>query len=178
MSAMMKALKKTADDEKTSFTGLITKPSDIMINSLRQMSFSFTVGVFIGAAITSGAAFGAMAFYLANGSVIKKLRENAAALVASARDAALSTEEGQALKQALTRAADQRSPASPLPSPTPPGISEGAMSPSQLRELVSNHGRKAVCVGKNYRDHIVEMSQLGACLFCSGLTRSTTRHLT
>lgn len=34
-------------------------------------------------------------------------------------------------------------------------------SRSSLRELISTTGKKAVCIGKNYREHITELAQLG-----------------
>ena len=72
--------------------------------SIKQVSFSLTLGVFLGAALTTGAAAGLAAFWLANEKVMRRIRAHALNLVFSARDAALGTQEGQALSRALLSA--------------------------------------------------------------------------
>ena len=72
--------------------------------SIKQMSFSLTLGVFLGAALTTGAAAGLAAFWLANEKVMRRIRGHALQLVSTARDAALGTREGQALSRALLSA--------------------------------------------------------------------------
>ena len=113
----------------------LVSPSELLGRSIRQAGVSLTLGVFLGAAATAGATCGVIAFWLANESLLKRLRRNATDLVAATRDAVLSTQEGRALLDVLPK-------------------------PQGLRGLVAG-GRKAVCVGKNYREHITELAHLG-----------------
>jgi len=113
----------------------LASPSELIGRSIRQAGVSLTLGVFLGAAATAGATCGVVAFFLANESLLKRLRRNATELVAATRDAVLSTHEGRALLDVLPK-------------------------PQGLRGLVAA-GRKAVCVGKNYREHITELANLG-----------------
>jgi len=80
---------------------LALAPSDYLIRALRQQGASLTFGVFIGAALTSGAVCGAAAFVLANEALLRRLRQSAAQLVVAARDAALQTAEGRAIGRAV-----------------------------------------------------------------------------
>jgi len=84
----------------------VPTPSEYLLKGLRQQSLSLTFGVFIGAALTSGAVCGAVAFYLANENVLRRLRANASTLVFAARDAVLQTTEGQVLERAVRNIAD------------------------------------------------------------------------
>jgi 2-dehydro-3-deoxyphosphogluconate aldolase/(4S)-4-hydroxy-2-oxoglutarate aldolase len=72
--------------------------------ALREASVSLSIGVFLGAAVTSGVAFGIAAAWLANKKVLSRLQEHAGALVGTAREAVLKTREGQALASALLAA--------------------------------------------------------------------------
>ena len=87
--------------------------------SIKQMSFSLTLGVFLGAALTTGAACGIAAFWLANEKVVRRLRGHALQIVSSARDAALGTREGQALSRALLAAPGAAPVAAPAASAAP-----------------------------------------------------------
>ena len=71
------------------------------ITMLKQASVSLTIGVFIGSALTSGIAFGVVTAYFANARVLRRLQAKAISTLSAARDAALSTREGQALHRAL-----------------------------------------------------------------------------
>ena len=122
-----------------------------------QASFSLTVGVFLGAALTSGFTCGILAFYFANENVVRRLRVAAKDLATTARDAVLSTEEGQAIKLAVLKTAGREAGAAQPGNVVEPAA---ASQTTPLHELVAS-GRKVVCVGTNYRDHISEMSQLG-----------------
>ena len=75
----------------------LARPSDVMGAAMKQAGISVTIGVFIGSAMTSGIAFGLAAAWLANERVIRRLKSKAVEALSSARDAALSTQEGQAL---------------------------------------------------------------------------------
>eukprot|EP00965_Chrysotila_dentata_P108584 3586961-Pleurochrysis_carterae.AAC.1 len=74
------------------------------------------------------------------------MRRNVLTLVTTARDAVLQTREGQALSRAVIAGVDN--------------VLADSNEQQNLRTLVTS-GRKAVCIGKNYLDHISELSQLG-----------------
>ena len=67
----------------------VPSPSDFFLRGLRQQGFSLTVGVFLGAALTSGAVCGALAFVVANERLLRRAKDNVTALIVAARDTAL-----------------------------------------------------------------------------------------
>ena len=79
-------------------------PEKLMGDYMRSASFSLTMGVFIGSALTTGVAAGVAAAWVANEKVLRRLKQNVFALLTSARDEVLETREGQALRQALNQA--------------------------------------------------------------------------
>lgn len=81
-----------------------TSPAEYLARSLKQSSISLTLGVFIGAALTTGVAFGALTAWLANEKVLRRLVKHAGVVVHHARDAVLNTREGRALARALLAA--------------------------------------------------------------------------
>jgi len=78
-----------------------TSPSEYIARSVRQGGISVTIGVFIGASVTTGILFGLATAWLANERVLRRLVKNAGVLVHHVRDAALNTREGRALAKAL-----------------------------------------------------------------------------
>ena len=64
-------------------------PASLLMSALKQQAISLMVGVFMGAALTTGIATGVAAGFLANGSLLRKLRDHATALGTAARDAVL-----------------------------------------------------------------------------------------
>eukprot|EP00316_Scyphosphaera_apsteinii_P020857 CAMPEP_0119317334 /NCGR_PEP_ID=MMETSP1333-20130426/42816_1 /TAXON_ID=418940 /ORGANISM="Scyphosphaera apsteinii, Strain RCC1455" /LENGTH=351 /DNA_ID=CAMNT_0007323235 /DNA_START=20 /DNA_END=1075 /DNA_ORIENTATION=+ len=82
-------------------------PADFVSQTIRQASVSLTLGVFIGSALTSGIVFGIAAAWLANERVFIRLRSKALETFSAARDAVLSTREGQVLQRALLQNAEQ-----------------------------------------------------------------------
>ena len=68
---------------------MVPAPSNYLRATLRDASFSLTLGVFLGAALTSGAVCGAAAFFIANERLLNRIRGQVKLLVLSARDAAL-----------------------------------------------------------------------------------------
>jgi len=109
-------------------------PSAVFIRGLKQTSLSLTLGIFIGSALTSGAVCGVAAalFAARRTQLLAGLRSSALALA------------GGVLREARTALGG-------------PLLSGGSAA---LVELV-REGRKVLCVGKNYRDHIKELAQLG-----------------
>ena len=81
--------------------GLSLSPSEYVAQAVRTAGVTLTLGVFIGSALTSGIAVGIAAAVLANEKVLRRLREKAVEALAAARDAALSTQEGRALRRAV-----------------------------------------------------------------------------
>ena len=75
--------------------------------AMRQASVSLTLGVFIGSALTSGICVGIAAAWLANEKVLRRLRVKAVEAFSQAREAALSTREGQALQRVLLESAGE-----------------------------------------------------------------------
>jgi len=102
--------------------------SEYLSRALRQASISLTLGVFLGAALTTGAAFGLAAAYIANDRVIHKLRKATVAVIKTARDTALNTREGQALANAVLQHA-------PLPSDSSSSSSSDVSTNVQLNAL-------------------------------------------
>ena len=130
---------------RPSVSGVVS-PSTLLVNGLKQQGFSLTLGVFLGAALTSGAVCGAVAFAVLNETVLRRLRRNAALLAISARDAALGTLDATALSNAFGARAS----------------SAGDLGEEAARLLaLIRTGRKAVCAAKNYDDHITELASLG-----------------
>ena len=99
-------------------------PSEFLARSVRQSSVSFTIGVFVGAAITTGVAVGAVIAWAANDKVLRQLTARATGMITSARDAALSSREGQVITRALLRAG--RSTFSLPSAPSPPSTEDDA----------------------------------------------------
>ena len=77
-------------------------PQEAVYRTMREMSLSLGMGVFLGAAATTGAAAGVITWYLANEAVLKRLSRHAVKTVISARDAAVKTPEGAALARLIT----------------------------------------------------------------------------
>ena len=67
----------------------LPSPSDFFLKGLRQQGLSLTFGIFVGAALTSGAVFGATAVLLANERLLRQVRQNITGLALAARDVAL-----------------------------------------------------------------------------------------
>jgi hypothetical protein len=65
----------------------LSSPSGYMAKALREASFSLTLGVFLGAALTSGAVCGVVSFYVANERLLNRLRGQVKLLALTARDA-------------------------------------------------------------------------------------------
>ena len=76
-------------------------PGEYLSRSLRQSSISLTLGVFLGAALSAGLAFGLAAGFFAQEKVLGDLYKRATSLLTSAKDAALATQEGQAVHRAI-----------------------------------------------------------------------------
>jgi len=101
-------------------------PKDYVSTAIRQAGVSVTLGVFIGSALTSGIAFGIAAAYIANERVLRRLRSKALDVVTAARDAALTTREGQALQRALLQSVGEEPTQSDtdVPSPKPVDLTQ------------------------------------------------------
>ena len=56
-------------------SSLARMPQELVYNTLRQMSVSLGLGVFIGAATVTGCAAGLATAYLANEAVLRRLRQ-------------------------------------------------------------------------------------------------------
>mmetsp|Transcript_27530 Transcript_27530/g.65051 ORF Transcript_27530/g.65051 Transcript_27530/m.65051 type:complete len:138 (-) Transcript_27530:89-502(-) len=101
--------------------GLSLSPSEYVAQAVRTAGVTLTLGVFVGSALTSGIAVGIAAAVLANEKVLRRLRVKAIEALTAARDAALSTQEGQALHRAVLHsggAVDQaQAPSPPAPDP-------------------------------------------------------------
>ena len=66
--------------------------TSLVLKSLREMSASLTLGVFLGAAATSGAVCGVAAFWVAwNDRLLAQVTRQVKSIAVSARDAALSS---------------------------------------------------------------------------------------
>jgi hypothetical protein len=90
-----------------------SSPAEYLARLLKQSSISLTLGVFIGAALTTGVTFGAVTAYLANEKVLRRLVKHAGVLVHHTRDAVLNTREGRALARALLAAPSASSSSNP-----------------------------------------------------------------
>ena len=88
-------------------SSLARMPQELVYSTLRQMSVSLGLGVFIGAATVTGCAVGVAAAYVANEAVLRRLRQRAEHWLGEAREAALRTREGKALAKAFTRGVEQ-----------------------------------------------------------------------
>lgn len=127
-------------------------PQALVLRGLRDASMSLTLGIFIGSALTSGAVCGVAAFWLASHDrLIRWARGTATALVSTvpggvARDVLTATQPVAAALGAVLSigAADGGSG----------GVERGLLA------LVRS-GKKVLCVGKNYREHVAEMRHLG-----------------
>ena len=100
--------------------GLSLSPSEYVAQAVRTAGVTLTLGVFVGSALTSGIAVGIAAAVLANERVLRRLRVKAVEALTAARDAALSTQEGQALQRAVLHsggAIDQAQTTTPPPDP-------------------------------------------------------------
>ena len=102
--------------------GLSLSPSEYVAQAVRTAGVTLTLGVFIGSALTSGIAVGIAVAVLANEKVLHRLRVKAVEALTAARDAALSTQEGRALRRAVLHsggANDQSPTTTPPPAPDP-----------------------------------------------------------
>ena len=99
--------------------GLSLSPSEYVAQAVRTAGATLTLGVFIGSALTSGIAVGIAAAVLANEKVLRRLRVKAVEALTAARDAALSTQEGRALRRAVLHSggAVDRAQTTRLPAP-------------------------------------------------------------
>ena len=99
--------------------GLSLSPSEYVAQAVRTAGATLTLGVFIGSALTSGIAVGIAAAVVANEKVLRRLRVKAVEALTAARDAALSTQEGRALRRAVLHSggAVDRAQTTPLPAP-------------------------------------------------------------
>jgi len=86
-------------------------PSGYLTQHIKQAGFSFTLGVFVGSAVTMGLAFGLLTAWVANEKVLRKIRTKALELVSAAHNSALKTQEGQALHRALLALGSSEAPA-------------------------------------------------------------------
>eukprot|EP00962_Isochrysis_galbana_P051437 scaffold22834_cov119-Isochrysis_galbana.AAC.2 len=107
-----------------------TSPAEYLARSLKQSSISLTLGVFIGAALTTGVAFGALTAWLANEKVLRRLVKHAGVVVHHARDAVLNTREGRALARALLAAPGAPTNPSDVGDSAPQGTSPAVGLPS------------------------------------------------
>jgi hypothetical protein len=108
--------KAAAHPHPTTFSGRLaeyikppTSPSEYLARTIKQSSISLTIGVFIGAALTTGVAFGAVTAWLANEKVLRRLVKHASVVVHHTRDAVLNTREGRALARALLASPGEKS---------------------------------------------------------------------
>ena len=124
-------------------SSLARMPQELVYSTLRQMSVSLGLGVFIGAATVTGCAVGVAAAYVANEAVLRRLRQRAEHWLGEAREAALRTREGKALAKAWTRGVEQ---AERL------GDAEGHAAPlegrAQQRAQVTAQGQAATAQGQ------------------------------
>mmetsp|Transcript_33166 Transcript_33166/g.110681 ORF Transcript_33166/g.110681 Transcript_33166/m.110681 type:complete len:328 (-) Transcript_33166:164-1147(-) len=121
---------------QATLSGVLASPQQLVLRGLQQTSLSLTIGIFVGSALTSGAVCGVAAFYLTfSDRLLKRVRESASTLASTLADPV-----GGAAALAKVLALG--------------GGSDGLLG------LVRS-GKKIICVGKNYRDHIAELAQLG-----------------
>lgn len=152
--------------------------SEYLSRALKQASVSLTLGVFLGAALTTGAAFGLAAAYFANDRVIQKLRKAAVTVVTTARDAALSTREGRALSNAVLKHA----PVPFSPAAGKSSSSDSVSSSSSSSPDTSAAAQMGVALRSNERlpevappgGHYKPYSLCGPFVYLSGYTSRNT----
>ena len=140
--------------------------SEYLSRAMKQASVSLALGVFLGAALTTGTAFGLAGAYFVNDRILHKLRSAAVLFVTSARDAALNTREGQALANAVL----QHAPASQSSSQSPGTPLAAAEAPQRVK--LDNALRKGEVLPDvaSPGGHYKAFSVCGSMAYLSGYT--------